>query len=323
MGWEATVRAVQAARRREQREAKKRQRELERLANEQAKLSALDQARLEVERYESRLEVLLSVHKEQGDVWDWLALAAALSPPRPERRSNHEQRAKQRLLVSSPQQRVSAESTLAEARAKDEQVFREAMNAYETEKTHWEKMRALARRILDGEHGAYKQVLVEFSPLSEISELGSCAHFTIHSKNVIEVKLKVNGTQAVPSEAKTLTASGRVSVKTMAKGRFHEIYQDYVCGCILRVAREVFALLPVETLLITACVEAVDSRTGEKVEQPVLSVVMPRAALSRLNFDRLDPSDSFENFLHRGDFKRPGDSGHLSLSPPYKAAGDR
>ena len=38
----------------------------------------------------------------------------------------------------------------------------------------------------------------------------------------------------------------------MPKGRFHEIYQDYLCGCLLRVAREVFALFPVDTVLVTA-----------------------------------------------------------------------
>ena len=65
----ATLRQIEAAERRRQREAQKRQRELERRAQEQAKQSAEEQARLEVETYENRLEVLLSVHKEQGDTW--------------------------------------------------------------------------------------------------------------------------------------------------------------------------------------------------------------------------------------------------------------
>jgi hypothetical protein len=113
----------------------------------------------------------------------------------------------------------------------------------------------------------------------------------------------VNGRQAIPSEVKTLTASGKISVKPMPKGRFHELHQDYLCGCVLRVAREVFALLPVETLLLTAVADSFDSGTGQKVEQPVLSLAMPRATIARLDFDRLDPSDSMENFLHRGDLK--------------------
>ena len=136
-----------------------------------------------------------------------------------------------------------------------------------------------------------------------MSDLGSSINFTIHGAKLIECVLKINGKQAIPAEAKTLTASGKVSVKPMPKGRFHEIYQDYLSGCVLRVAREAFALLPVDTVLLTASADSLDLRTGHTVEQPVLSVAMPRSAVARLNFDQLDASDAMENFQHRGDFK--------------------
>lgn len=84
MGPGASLRALEADERRRQRDAQRQQRELERRKKEQAKLSAIEQARLEVETYENRLEVLLSVHKEQGPTWDWTALAAALPPPCPQ-----------------------------------------------------------------------------------------------------------------------------------------------------------------------------------------------------------------------------------------------
>jgi hypothetical protein len=107
-----------------------------------------------------------------------------------------------------------------------------------------------------------------------------------------------------PSDStKTLTASGKLSIKPISKKRFHEIYQDHVCGCVLRVAREVFALLPVETALITAFVQSRDTRTGGTAEQPVLSVETPRAIVAKLDFNHLDPSDAMQNFQHRGDLK--------------------
>ena len=93
------VNSVLAAMRREEREEQKRQRELERRAKDQAKLSALEQARLEVETYENRLEVLLSVHKQQGESWYWPALTASLSPLPPQRNSHHEFRLRQQLEV--------------------------------------------------------------------------------------------------------------------------------------------------------------------------------------------------------------------------------
>src|SRR5438445_161464 len=100
MGPKGTQRAIEASIRREEREAQRRQRQLERRAKEQAKLSALEQARLEVDTYENQVAVLLSIHKEQGKSWDWVRVLASLPPPLPQRNSFSELYAKQRLLVS-------------------------------------------------------------------------------------------------------------------------------------------------------------------------------------------------------------------------------
>src|SRR5947208_1509239 len=76
--WSADLRRLDAAQRRDEREAKRRQKELERRLKEQAKLSALEQARLAVEAHDNDLEVLLSVHKEQSAAVDWPCLASGL-----------------------------------------------------------------------------------------------------------------------------------------------------------------------------------------------------------------------------------------------------
>lgn len=303
MGSKGILRAIQAAERRQQREAQRRFRELERQAKEQAKLSALEQARLEVETYENRLDVLLSVHKECGEILDWTGLAASLPSPCPQRISYHEQKAIQQYTILQPQQKESSQSMLEQARARDEQDFQNAMQVHSQQMAEWERLKNLARRIITGEHKAYTDALIEFNPFAEISDLGSSINFSIHSAKLIECALKISGKQAIPPEYKTLTSSGKVSVKPMPKGRFHEIYQDYLCGCVLRVAREVFALLPVDVAMVTAMADMLDSRTGQIVEQPVLSVAMSRAAIAQLNFDQLNPSDAMENFQCRGDFK--------------------
>jgi hypothetical protein len=178
----------------------------------------------------------------------------------------------------------------------------------------------LAPRILAGDHRAYTKALTEFNPFAEIAALGSFIHFVIHHAKFVECVLRVKGRQAIPAEAKSLTASGKVSVKAMPRARFHELYQDHVCGCVLRVAREVMALLPVDTVLVTASVDALDSRTGQPIEQPVLSMAAFRAELNRLDFTALDPSDAIENFLHRGDFKASRKSGDFVGIAPLTPA---
>jgi len=325
MGWQTEMRAMEAAERRRQREAQKRQRELERRTKEQAKLSAIEQARLEVETYENRLEVLLSVHKEQGETWDWLALAATLAPVCPQRFSRHEFKLRQDLEVLAAKdpdtsQLQARDAEVEQARLRDEQEYQNALIIYGEEKVEWQKMNSLARRILAGEHKAYTEALSELNPFAEISDLGSSIHFAVHNAKLLECVLKINGRQAIPSEAKSLTVTGKVSVKPMPKARFQELYQDYVCACVLRVAREVFALLPVDTLLVTAMVSTLDPRTGQMAEQTVLSAAVPRVVMAQLDFDRLDPSDAIENFLHRGDLKVTRRSDATELATPSQRA---
>jgi hypothetical protein len=317
VGYKATIRAYEAAQRRQQRDAQRRLRELELQAKEQAKRSAIEQAKIEVETYENGLEVLLSVHKEQGEVWDWIKLATALPPHSPRKYARHELRAKQhaelRQCLGSDQE---CDESIKKAGIQDEQELQEALQTHTKEMAEWEDMKSFAQRILDGELKAYTEALSEFSGLAEISDLGSSVHFTVHNAKLIESSLKVKGQNVVPAEVKSVTAAGKLSVKAMPSLRFHEIYQDYVCGCVLRVAREVFAVLPVEMVLITALVDMIDSSTGQMVAQPVLSVAVPRVAIGQLDFEHLDPSDSIENFLHRGDAKASRKSGEFERITP-------
>jgi hypothetical protein len=214
VGWKAELRAIEAAERRRQREAQRRLRDLERRAKEQAKLSAIEKAQLEVATYENRLEVLLSVHKEQGQTWDWAALATSLSPPCPQRNSYHEFKARQRKVVLPPHQRDGSETKVEEARLLDEQAFQEAMQAYSNEKAEWVRISTLGRRIHNGDHKAYIEALVEFNPFTEISDLGSSINFTVHSAELIECVLKVNGRQVIPPDVKSLTATEKVSTRS-------------------------------------------------------------------------------------------------------------
>ena len=319
--WTAQVRRLQAEGRRQEREVRKRQKDLERRLKEQAKLSVLEQARLEVEAHENALEVLLSVHMEQSSPIEWARFAAALAPHEPLRPGRHEFAAVLKHGIASLEKAANSGSTGAEdARLLDEREQQTAQEDYAKRLAEWQRMRALAKRVLAGESGAYSEAIAEFSSLAEVSGLGSSLHVTVHSPKLIGCVLTVSGREAIPTEVKSLTAAGKLSVKAMPKPRFHEIYQDYVCGCVLRLAREMLALLPVDAVLVTACVNGTDARTGKPAELPVLSVVIDRAAVERLDFERLDPSDSMENFLHRGDAKASRKSGEfvpiVPLPPP-------
>ena len=318
--WTAEIRRREAEKRREEREARKRYKDLERRIKERAKLSALEQARLEVEAHENALEVLLSVHKEQSASIEWARFVSALPPHVPLKPGRHEFAAVLKHGVASLANAAGSGSSAAEeAQGIDEREEETAQEDYARKLAEWERMRALAKRVLSGESGAYSEAISEFSSLAEVAGLGTSLHMTVHGPKLIECALTVSGRETVPTEVKSLTAAGKLSVKAMPKPRFHEIYQDYVCGCVLRLAREILALLPVDAVLVTASVNGTDTRSGQAAALPVLSVTVTRTAVDRLDFEKLDPSDSMENFVHRGDVMASRKSGEfvpiLPLTP--------
>jgi len=298
-----------AAFKRQEREALKRQRDLARFAKEQAKFSALEQARLQVAENENAIELLLSVHKEQSAPIDWERLASSLRPHRPARRARHELAVHLSFASALEQTDGAARlKAIEEACAQDDQDYAAALVTHDQNVDAWQWLRGICQRVLSGEMAAYEQVLTELSPLREISSLGSSSVVTVHNAKIATAELRVNGRDVVPTEIKSLTSTGKVSAKGMPKSRFHEIYQDYVCGCALRVARELFAALPFETVLVTACVARSDASDGEGLVVPVLSA-LSRDACTKLDFDQLDPSDTIATLLHRGDVKASKKSG--------------
>lgn len=315
MGWKGTLRSIQAAQRRAERDARRRQRELLRQQKEIQRMNEFQRARYEVETYENLIEILTSVHKDCGEAWDWHAIAEAPEPVVPKLRTAYEETARVSLDAFEPTtmdkllRRVDAkrdelEASVRRGKRRDQEEYKRAKAEYRATHQEWELNRTIARGVLSGNAHAYIEAIKQLNPFSEIGELGSSVAFSIDDEDtsLIEATVRVNDHEVLPRERKRLLKSGKLSVTNMPKTHFWTLYQDYVCGAALRVARELFAIVPVDMVLVTAVGELLNTQTGHLEEQAVLSVAMPRSTMDRLDFERLDPSDSMENFVHNMKF---------------------
>jgi hypothetical protein len=313
------TRAAAASERRFQRSEKLRLRDLERQLKQDAKRSELEQARLEVDEYEAQLDVILSVHKDASEPMDWSAVAAALRPAPPIRNRTNELRAKQYEILASAGLNSFRESghsgAASDGRQQDDRDFEAAQRSHVEADRDWQEQKHMAQRILSGDVPAYREALSEVNPFADSPDVCAALGFTVHSRHLVECVLTVKGMDIIPAEVKTLTSTGKLSVKTMPKSRFHEVFQDYVCGCALRAAREVLAIVPVDVVLVTASVLA---ETGR--EMSVLSVAIPRVAFDRIDFTHIDPSDTIEAMHHRGDLRVSKKTGSFAQIVPLTPA---
>lgn len=311
---------LEAALRRESRAALRRQKELQRQQRELAKASELDQARLAVEAYENDVEVLLSVHKECAPNRDWDQMAAALEPFQPLKSRAREFEARQRAAIAPQSQSESAQGAIVEAMAEDEAQHAAELSGYREFVNEQRRLAQLAKRVLRGDLDAWSEAIRDLDPFSEISQMGSSVEFLVHSTSLIECWVQVRGEAVIPNESKQLTSTGKLSVKQVPRARFHELYQDHICSCLIRVVRESFALLPVRTILVHGVLEGATGDQGvNHSKSTVLSVAVHREQLTAWDVDNLDPSDTLETCQHRGDFKAGRRSGAFVPIAPMKA----
>ena len=338
-GGKKVLRQLATTTRRAERDSRRRQRELEKQRKEMARAEARQQAEYEVAVFENEVDRLLSVHKDEPEIWRWDKIVESPAPTTPANDGPLEAAARQaladyrpgffeRLFGGSKKKIAEFEAQIQAGRKNDAINFVAAQRRHEEECAQHEAQRAFARRMLDGDVEAYQQALTEINPFEEISELGASISFPMVEAKAISARLQAVGESVVPAEERKLTATGKLSSKAMAKARFYEIYQNYICGCALRMGRELFALLPIDAALINVVTVGVDSRTGHDADETILSVRMSRAKFGKLNFKRLNPTDSMELFDHRMVFRKTGGFKAVKpldlegeAKPPVAAAG--
>jgi len=320
MRWRGFARAVNRA-------AVRHQRELQKQQVMMLKMQEAEKSAYEVQVYENHIDLLLSVHKECGEIYDWAEIEHSEPPAIPERSYQHEEAAKlnlsslkigfsDKLLGRGEAKKKQLLDAVEEAKKIDENEQQDALTSYQKEFEEWQVAKELSTKIIAGDIAAYIEAIKKVDPFSDIEGLGSSYEIKIDSKSMLTATLHVNGEMAIPSETKSLTKSGKISIKPMTKNRFYEIYQDYVCGSSLRIGRELFALLPIDMIIVNAIGSLLNRQTGHVEDTPILSIAIPRKTFDKLNFENIDPSDSLSNFIHNINFKKGKGFGPVEVLDP-------
>jgi hypothetical protein len=232
-----------------------------------ARAEASTDAAASVAEHEHRVAALTTLHRSSWRPWDWATVASTPAPP--------------------PAPPGADAATQQQARFAHQR---------------WEWFTGLARGILAGDRGAEQAALDHLGPFAALQELGSTLRVAATAAYCVEAWLVAHTADVVPTEQPSLTATGKLSRKKLSPTRYWAIYQDHVASAAFRVAREVFALLPVPLALVHVAIQVLDTSTGHTETRPILSVAFDREAFAKLDLDRIDPSDALAGFEHNMDF---------------------
>lgn len=168
----------------------------------------------------------------------------------------------------------------------------------------WSTLSKFALDVVSGDIDAYLAVVEEMKPFDDLLTYGSEFEIGTDDPTSLSVEFKVKTDRVVPDYTLSMLASGDVSEKPMAKTAYYDLCQDYVCSTVIRIARDTFALLPVQTCNIYAVDKVLNSATGNDEEVTILSCEIDRDKLAGINMDRIDPSDALTALGCKMSFKK-------------------
>lgn len=144
----------------------------------------------------------------------------------------------------------------------------------------WQYCHDRAYKILNGDIDTYLEVIQDTNPLDDLLEYGFGFECGTDSPNMMTVEFNSKQDELLPR------------TNDMSRVEYFDTLQDYICSCSIRIARDMFALLPVSFVIVHA---KADGNT-------VLSVKFDRRTFMKMKFQGSDASDFVCRFTNNMDF---------------------
>lgn len=144
----------------------------------------------------------------------------------------------------------------------------------------WRYCHEKAYEVLNGNIDTYLQIIQDIGPLDDLLDYGFDFECGTDNSNMIAVEFQTKEDQIMPSK------------NTISPKEYYLLLQDYICSCAVRVARDMFALLPIARVIVHA------SDKGSTV----LSVLFERKVFMKTKFQGSDASDLVNSFRHNMQF---------------------
>lgn len=104
----------------------------------------------------------------------------------------------------------------------------------------WKFLKNISRKVLSGEIEAYLETIEKMRPVDDLLNYVSDFEFGTDNPNSMEVEFRINAHNM-------LLDTNVVGVET-----YEQIFKEYVCASSIRMACDLFALLPVKYVIVYA-----------------------------------------------------------------------
>ncbi len=291
MGWKGAIRSLNASAKR----ADKR-----RIVIQKQKL--LQRSEELVEEHNDYLLQITGFHREVSEEINWEAIQNNDKPEEPKPTDVNELKAKNayerfkpnflnKILGNSEAVRIKLKNKIETAKQLDGKIYKEELAEYERDLETWKEDIKKAQQVKANNLKTIDTILSELDPFSDLIKLNIDTKLVSCDPAKWIIESTVNDTEIIVGYEQKLLKSGGVSIKPMTKGKLNSLIEDVFCSINVRVARELFALFPVEKIIVNTKSMSRSTNNGRLEPQLVLSCLYTRDKISDIDFDFIDPSD--------------------------------
>ncbi len=255
------------------------------------------------------IETITSHHKDCKPIVNWKSISNLPEPIKPK---NSEKETKKieyyiknyqpsffsKLFRLESKQLEKLNQDLILAQKKDSDNYQAEINKYNKDYETWEKNNNIANRILNKDYNAYIDYFAENNPFEKIELFAYSVQIEITENNNAIVTLREGGKEIIPENSAMVLKSGTLSVKKLPVSKYYDLYKNYVCSALYRAAREVYAILPLDGMIVNAESEIINTTTGNSEKAIILSIEIPKGSFDNLNMENIVPADALYNFKH-------------------------
>lgn len=139
----------------------------------------------------------------------------------------------------------------------------------------WRFLKNISRKVLSGDIDAYLETIEKMRPVDDLLDYGSDFEFGTDNANCMEVEFRINAHNMLPS------------ISVVGATAYEQLFEEYVCASSIRVARDMFALLPVKYVIIYA-------KNGNEM---ILQAKIDKNEVEKIDFSEENPAKIIQKFL--------------------------
>jgi len=252
----------------------------------------------EVEAYETYLQVIVSFHKSISGL-NWKQLGHLESPVEPEKKNYFEKKIRrevsnfqpslyERLFKKDKKKLNQLMERIPYEIEKDNQKYYQAVDKYTDYLEEYKEIKTCYDGIRGADENTYLYWLNKSKAFDELYMHGIDLSFD-YNEATLNVVVDYSQSKLIPMYSKKLIDDQVIAVVLTESVR-HDLLKDVIYSCTVRVAREIFELLPINKTII---------KNYSKHDDPVLAVVFKRELFERLDIDASSTKYIVESFNYK------------------------